>query len=102
MEERRRFVRLDTRLDVKCTVLPSAKTQRAVTKDVGGGGFCFLTDEVLNLTQVELCRVTALCGFTVLTDPEIRIEAVDCGGNVGSDAHRFAGSVFLRPGVCGN
>ena len=47
MEERRRFVRLDTRLEVTYTVLPSGSPQRVVTRDVGGGGICFFADRVL-------------------------------------------------------
>ena len=48
MEERRTFVRLDTRVDVMCTVLPSGKVERTVTKDVGGGGVCIFTENVLS------------------------------------------------------
>ena len=47
MEERRQFVRLDTRLDVSYTVLPAAQAQQTVTKGVGGGGFCFFSDREL-------------------------------------------------------
>ena len=47
MEERRRFVRLDTRLEVTYTVLPTTKTQQAVTKGIGGGGICFFADSEL-------------------------------------------------------
>ncbi len=45
MEERRRFVRLNVRLDVDCTVLPSGVVQRAVSKDIGGGGFRLWTEK---------------------------------------------------------
>jgi c-di-GMP-binding flagellar brake protein YcgR len=47
MEERRRFVRLDTRLDVTYTVLPTAQAQHATTKDISGGGICLFSDRVL-------------------------------------------------------
>ena len=47
MEERRRFVRLDTRLDVTYSVLPSGGKVRAVTKDISGGGICLFADKVL-------------------------------------------------------
>ena len=47
MEERRKFVRLDTRLDVNYTVLPAGKPQHTITKGVGGGGVCFFTERVL-------------------------------------------------------
>ncbi|MCH8218887.1 MAG: PilZ domain-containing protein, partial [Planctomycetes bacterium] len=47
MDERRQFVRLDTRLDVSYTYLPTANQQQSVTKDIGGGGICFFANEVL-------------------------------------------------------
>ena len=47
MEERRRFVRLDTRLDVNFTVLPTTQVQQTLTKDIGGGGICFFADREL-------------------------------------------------------
>lgn len=47
MEERRRFVRLDTRVEVAYTVLPSGTALRAVTKDLGGGGLRFFTEKPL-------------------------------------------------------
>ena len=47
MDERRHFVRLDTRLEVNYTRLPSTEQQRSVTKDIGGGGICFFANEVL-------------------------------------------------------
>ena len=47
MEERRRFVRLDTRLDVTYSVLPSGGKIHAVTKDISGGGICLFVDRVL-------------------------------------------------------
>ena len=47
MEERRKFVRLDTRVDITCTVLPSGKVERTVTKDMSGGGICIFTENVL-------------------------------------------------------
>ena len=47
MEERRKFVRLDTRLDVSYTVLQTGTTAQTVSKDVGGGGICFFADQAL-------------------------------------------------------
>lgn len=47
MEERRQFVRLDTRLDVTYTVLPTATSQTSTTRDIGGGGVCLFSDQVL-------------------------------------------------------
>ena len=48
MEERRQFVRLDTRLDVTYTLLPTTQAQQVVTKGIGGGGICFFSDRELN------------------------------------------------------
>ena len=47
MEERRRFMRLDTRLDVTYTVLPTGNAQQTISKDIGGGGVCFFADKPL-------------------------------------------------------
>ena len=47
MEERRQFVRLDTRLEIQYSVLPSEAPQAATTKDVGGGGICIFADKDL-------------------------------------------------------
>ena len=57
MEERRKFVRLDTRLEVTYTVLPSGGKVKAVTKDIGGGGVCLFAEKVLpagTLLQVAM------------------------------------------------
>lgn len=51
MEERRQFVRLDTRLEVKYTILPSGSATASVTRDIGGGGICLFTDQVLERGQ---------------------------------------------------
>ncbi len=47
MEERRQFVRLDTRLEVSYTQLPSGTPRQSTTKDIGGGGICLFAEEVL-------------------------------------------------------
>ncbi len=47
MEERRHFVRLDTRLETKYTVLPSGAAQQGATKDIGGGGICLFAEQEL-------------------------------------------------------
>ena len=47
MEERRRFVRLDTRLEVAYNVLTSGPKQQGIAKDIGGGGVCLFSDKVL-------------------------------------------------------
>ena len=47
MEEQRRFVRLDTRLDVSYAVLPTEQMQGAATKNISGEGICFFTKQAL-------------------------------------------------------
>ena len=47
MEERRRFVRLDTRANVSFTVLATGASVQAVSKNMGGGGMCFFSDKTL-------------------------------------------------------
>ena len=47
MEERRQFVRLDTRLDVQYSVLAAGAPQPAVVKNIGGGGICMFADKEL-------------------------------------------------------
>ena len=47
MEERRQFVRLDTRLEIQYSVLPSEPPKTAVTKDISGNGVCLFADKEL-------------------------------------------------------
>jgi len=47
MEERRQFVRLDTRLDVTYTRLSPTETRKTVTKNISGGGICLFASERL-------------------------------------------------------
>lgn len=47
MQERRQFVRLDTRLEISYAVLPTEKAKRALTKDIGGGGICLFAEKPL-------------------------------------------------------
>ena len=47
MEERRRFVRLDTRLETTCTVLPTGAAKTTVAKDISGGGICLFAESIL-------------------------------------------------------
>ena len=65
-----------------------------------GDGDGLLSDETLEVTVAELCRLWRDCGFESLDQPELRVEATDCGGNVGVDVIRFTGSMTLRPSVC--
>lgn len=60
-----------------------------------------LSDESVQLTQATLCSLFERCGLSVLSQPERRIEALDCGNDVGSDTHTFGGSLTLIPGICG-
>ena len=48
MEERRQFVRLDTRLETSYTVLPTGTAKTLITKDIGGGGVCLFADKPLS------------------------------------------------------
>ncbi len=61
-----------------------------------------LSDETLQLDSVELCRIAAQCGFTELVNPELRVEATDCGGNVGFAGETLPGSIRLLGGICGH
>ena len=47
MEERRQFVRLDTRLEITYSVLTAGAPQQATTKDISGGGVCLFADREL-------------------------------------------------------
>ena len=60
-----------------------------------------LSDETLTLGSAELCRAAQACAFTTLTNPGLTVEATDCGGNVGLASRTLAGSLALRPGLCG-
>lgn len=66
-----------------------------------GDGDGRLSDESIVLSVAELCRIQAICGWAVLEQPEIRVEADDCAGNAGSAATRLRGRLALRPGICG-
>lgn len=43
MDERRKFVRIGTRLNVRCQVLGSEEPLSALTQNVGGGGISIFT-----------------------------------------------------------
>ena len=49
MEERRQFVRLDTRLQTDYRILPSSEMRHSVTKDISGDGMCLFVEEPLRL-----------------------------------------------------
>jgi len=50
-----------------------------------GNGDGLLSDEELEISREELCRIVTECGFERLHNPEIRVEVTDCGGSVASD-----------------
>ena len=55
MEERRQFVRLDTRLPITYRVVTSAPPVQAITKGIGGGGICvFLSEPVRPGTRLHV------------------------------------------------
>ncbi len=70
----------------------------AATGDFDG----LLTDETIEINPQELCRIAAQCNWSKLSQPRIRFEAADCGGNSGFDEVRLRGSLALRPGICGD
>ena len=67
-----------------------------------GNGDGRLSDESITIDQSEICRLATKCGFTSLDGAEIRVEAVDCAGNVGFAIRRVPGQETLLPGVCGS
>ena len=55
MEERRKFVRLDTRLSTEYRIVSASAATRLVTKDIGGGGVCIFVSEPLSVgTQLQV------------------------------------------------
>ena len=55
MEERRQFVRLETRLNTTCTTLPSGKVRQTVAKNISGSGVClFLEQPIPTGTHVQV------------------------------------------------
>ena len=77
MEERRQFVRLDTRLEMSYNVLPAAKAQPTVSKNIGGGGICIFSDQVLepgtrlnvSMKLPDQPRVIAFIGEVIWSEP---------------------------------
>ena len=54
-EERRRFIRIHSRLMVIVKFLDTGKVRRALTKNISAGGICLVTEELLKTgTQVEV------------------------------------------------
>jgi hypothetical protein len=59
-----------------------------------------LSDDVLVFEPSELCRIRSECGFDILVNPELRVEATDCGDNVGHDARTMSGRLDLSRLPC--
>ena len=54
-EERRQFIRIPSRLTTVFKNLKTGKVRRALTKDIGGGGICLITEELLEPgTELEI------------------------------------------------
>jgi hypothetical protein len=60
-----------------------------------------LSDDVLVFEPSELCRIRSECGFEILVNPELSVEATDCGDNVGADARTMSGRLDLSRLPCG-
>jgi len=56
-----------------------------------------LRDDTLHF---DLCRLFEHCGFTTLENAVLRIEAIDCAGNVGFATRQIGGGMTLTQGVC--
>jgi hypothetical protein len=56
-----------------------------------------LRDETLHF---DLCRIFQHCGITSLDHGILRVEAIDCGGNVGFATRQIGGSITLGPDAC--
>lgn len=65
-----------------------------------GDGDGLLTDENIEFSVTELCRLNEMCGWGDLNRPVMRVEADDCGGNVGESTFQWHGSIHLIPGEC--
>ncbi len=74
-----------------CTVLDGA-----TYGDADG----LLADDSVIIEVGALCRAMKECGLPRLDQPELRIEASDCGGNVGHAEIHFTGGIALWPGLC--
>jgi hypothetical protein len=81
----------DTRLGAACTLYDGLED---------GDRDGVLSDEVLLMSVETLCRETAPCGWSVVHAPELRVVAVDCGGNTGAASRGAMGTLNLHPGVC--
>ena len=54
-EERRKFTRIDSRLISFYKVVSTGKVRRAMTKNIGGGGLCFVTETLFEpSTELEV------------------------------------------------
>ena len=58
MEERRKFVRLDTRLPVTYQVMRGPASKVSLSSDIGGGGVCLFLSEPLKAGTLLRIEVT--------------------------------------------
>lgn len=65
-----------------------------------GDGDGLLSDESVVVSSEKVCQAMEDCGFDVLNQPVVRVEATDCGGNTGYDEYQYHGSMTLVPGMC--
>lgn len=66
-----------------------------------GDGDGLLSDELVGVTLDELCAVFDRCGFDVVDQPTVTVEAYDCGGNRGVATRSWPKkSVTVRPALC--
>ena len=53
--EQRRFIRVNSRLTTFVKLQETGRVERALTKNLGGGGVCFVTEDVLEIgTPLEV------------------------------------------------
>ena len=56
-EEHRRFIRVTSRLNATFKIVKTGRVARALTKDIGTGGICFVTADILEpgtVVEVEM------------------------------------------------
>ena len=58
MEERRKFVRLDTRLPIAYHVTKAPASKTSLSSDIGGGGVCLFLSEAVKVGTLLRIEVT--------------------------------------------
>ncbi|UCF69153.1 MAG: hypothetical protein JSV80_07685, partial [Acidobacteriota bacterium] len=59
-----------------------------------------LSDDTLEITRELLCEVVARCGLPGMDEPVVRVDAYDCGGNLGSSFRVIPVNPKLFPPAC--